>query len=257
MDQDDSGPSPTRTEVLGVPVDAINMDSALNMVRAMLAGDSPHLIFAVNPEKVIQAQDNPRLLAALKRASLLVPDGIGVVMAARLLHGIRMQRVPGSDLMPAICEVAAAAGHSAFLYGAKPGVADEAAALLQKRYPGLRIAGTQHGYIPEQETSALIQRINSSGAALLFVGLGSPRQEYWLDQYQNELQVQVCQGVGGTFDAICGNPKRAPRWLQRIYLEWLHRLILQPRRAGRQSALPQFVMKLIGTLVTRKNQDSG
>jgi N-acetylglucosaminyldiphosphoundecaprenol N-acetyl-beta-D-mannosaminyltransferase len=197
------------------------------------------------------ARENPELLAALQGASMLVPDGIGVVAAARLLHGVRMRRVPGSDLMPAICRLAASMGRSVFLYGAKPGVADEAAAILRQRYPGIEIAGTQHGYLPAEEMDALIERINSSGAAALFVGMGSPRQEFWLGQYRDRLKVRVCQGVGGTFDAICGNPKRAPKWVQRLHMEWLHRLVLQPKRAGRQSALPRFVRVTMAQLVSR------
>jgi len=243
--------TPKRTEVLGVPVDAVNMQSALVAVRTMLASDTNHLVFAVNPEKIMAAQENHGLRQALENASLLVPDGIGAVFAARLLHGIRMERVPGSDLMPAICELAASEGHSVFLFGAKPGVAAEAAGLLQKRYPKLWVADTQDGYVTEENTDALIERINSSGAAVLFVGLGSPRQELWLDRYRTRLATRVCQGVGGSFDAICGNPKRAPRIVQRLHLEWLHRLFLQPKRANRQSALPRFVRQVIKTALNR------
>jgi N-acetylglucosaminyldiphosphoundecaprenol N-acetyl-beta-D-mannosaminyltransferase len=241
-----------RTEVLGVPVDAVNMQSALDRVRMMFADTATHTIFAVNPEKVIAAQENPELLRALNNASLLVPDGIGVVFAARLLGKGRMERVPGSDLMPEICALAATEGYSVFLFGAKPGIADEAAAILQARYPGLRVAGTHHGYVPEGQTADLIRKINDSRADALFVGLGSPKQEFWLDQYRDHLDVRVCQGVGGTLDAICGNPKRAPRWVQRLYLEWLHRLLLQPRRARRQSVLPRFVRQVLERTLARK-----
>jgi len=242
-----------RTDVLGVPVDAVNMHTALQTARAMLASNRNHLVFAVNPEKIMAAQDNPALRQALEHAALLIPDGIGAVVAARILNGIRMERVPGSDLMPAICELAAAEGHSVFMFGAKPGVAAEAAGLLQVRYPALRIAGTQDGYVAEEDMDALVQRINSSGAAILFVGLGSPKQELWLDRYRTRLTTRVCQGVGGSFDAICGNPKRAPRIVQRLHLEWLHRLLLQPKRANRQSALPRFVRQVLKTALNRKS----
>ena len=234
-----------RTSVLGVPVDAVTMESALEQIRTMLAGEVTNLVLAVNPEKVMAAQKNPELLKVLGSASLLVPDGIGVVIAARILGGVSMKRVPGSDLMPEICGLAASEGHSVFLFGARPGVAAEAAELLRQRYPGLVIAGTQHGYVPEEEMGALVRAINDSGAAVLFVGLGSPRQELWLNKHRHMLKVRVCQGVGGSFDAICGNPKRAPRWAQRVHLEWLHRLVLQPRRADRQSALPRFIAAVL------------
>jgi N-acetylglucosaminyldiphosphoundecaprenol N-acetyl-beta-D-mannosaminyltransferase len=240
---------PNRINVLGVPVDAVNMQSAINHVESMLAGEKTHLIFAVNPEKVIAAQENPDLLRALEGASLLIPDGIGVVLAARLQGTASIGRVPGSDLMPEICALAARQKRSVFLYGAKPGVAAQAASLLQSRYPGLRIAGTEHGYIPAEHMEVTVEKINASGADVLFVGLGSPAQELWLHRRQHQLRARACQGVGGTFDAICGNPKRAPQILQSMHLEWLHRLILQPRRANRQSALPRFAAQLIRSIL--------
>lgn len=243
---------PQRTRILGVPVDAVDMESALQQVQRMMAGDDNNLVFAVNPEKVMAAQRDPGLLEALEQASMLVPDGIGVVLAARLLAGIRMKRVPGSDLMPEICRLAATRKQSVFLYGAKPGVAEQAARVLQSRYPGLTIAGTQHGYLADDEIDTFLQKINNSGASALFVGLGSPRQELWLTRFKSRLNVRICQGVGGTFDALCGNPKRAPRWVQSLYMEWLHRLVLQPNRAQRQSALPAYVMAVARELANRR-----
>lgn len=248
MDAGDYPVSLERVEILGVPVDAVDMKSALERIQSMLAGEGTHSIFAVNPEKVIAAQENPALLTALRGASLLVPDGIGVVFAAKLQRVSAMARVPGSDLMPAICELASQRGYSVFLYGAKPGVAAEAAKLLQARYPGLNVAGTQHGYVPVESTNETIDAINASGADVLFVGLGSPAQELWLHTNKHRLRVHACQGVGGTFDAICGNPKRAPRIIQRLHLEWLHRLILQPKRARRHSALPRFAAQVLKSI---------
>jgi N-acetylglucosaminyldiphosphoundecaprenol N-acetyl-beta-D-mannosaminyltransferase len=176
---------------------------------------------------------------------LLIPDGIGVVLATRLLRGIGMERVPGSDLMPSICGLAARDGHSVFLFGSREGVAASAATILQQRFPGLRVAGVQDGYVPEEGMPDLLRTINQSGAKVLFAGLGSPRQELWLARHRSQLSVRVCQGVGGSFDAICGNPKRAPQLVQNMHLEWLYRLALQPGRAGRQSALPRFVKEVL------------
>lgn len=255
----DAGPhpmTPQRTEVLGIPVDAVDMDSALATIRGMLGGTTNNLVFAVNPEKIMAAQENPELRRALEGASLLIPDGIGAVFAARLLHGIRMRRVPGSDLMPNICRLAADTGHSVFLFGAKPGVADEAVGILRQRFPALEVAGTQDGYVKNEDMDALIERINASGASVLFVGLGSPKQELWLHRYAGRLSTRVCQGVGGTFDALCGRPKRAPRIVQRLHLEWLHRLLLQPKRANRQSALPRFARSVF-TAVRVRSKRSG
>lgn len=243
---------PERTEVLGVPVDAVNMATTLQLIREMLASDHTHPVLAVNPEKVIAAQQDPVLLRVLQQASLVIPDGIGVVIAARLLQGVPMERVAGSDLMPAICRLAAEEGHSVFFYGAKPGVASRAAELLQQRYPGLQVGGVQHGYVPDEEMGQLLETINSSGAGVLFVGLGSPRQEYWMNKYRERLKVKVCQGVGGSFDAVCGNPRRAPKLFLRLNLEWLYRLVTQPQRLTRQTALPRFAAQVLRRTLSRK-----
>jgi N-acetylglucosaminyldiphosphoundecaprenol N-acetyl-beta-D-mannosaminyltransferase len=228
------------------------MQSVLENVRGMLASNTTHVIVAVNPEKVIAAQQNPGLLSALRNAALVIPDGIGVVAAARLLGKGHMARVPGSDLMPEICRLAAAEGNSVFLYGAKPEVVSQAAMLLQDRYPGLKVTGTQHGYVLEEDMHQLVDTINASGADILFVGLGSPRQELWMARYGERLCVRVCQGVGGTFDAICGYPRRAPQALQKLHLEWLYRLVSQRQRAHRQLALPRFASQVLRQLIMRK-----
>ena len=243
---------PERVDVLGVPVDAINMRSALELVRTILADNETHTILAVNPEKVIAAQKNPALLRALCSATLVIPDGIGVVIAARLLGKATMDRVPGSELMPELCRLAAMEGYRVFLYGAKPDIASQAAELLQERYPGLKVAGVQHGYVSEARMDQLVETINASGADILFVGLGSPRQEYWMERYRDHLTVKVCQGVGGTFDALCGNPRRAPRLFRRLHLEWLYRLMTQPRRLTRQTALPRFAAQVLWRAVSRR-----
>lgn len=254
MDQRSGPVNSIRTDILGVPVDAVNMRSALQIVRDMLASGKVNTIVAVNPEKVIAAQKNPELLRALQDASLLIPDGIGVVAAARLLHGARMERVAGSDLMPEICRLAATEGHSVFLYGAKPEIVSQAAKLLRKRYPGLEIAGTRHGYVADDDMDQLIETINRAEARVLFVGLGSPRQELWMSRNRDRLNVQICQGVGGSFDAICGNPRRAPKVMRKLNLEWLYRLVSQPKRAHRQLVLPKFAAQVFQRLIFRRQR---
>ncbi len=235
-----------RQRLLGAPFDLVNMETSLDCVRAMLDSDACHAVFAVNPEKVIACQKDKSLAAALDDATLVIPDGIGIVLASRLLKMGNPGRVAGADLMPKICELAANRGKSVFFFGAKPGVVDAAAKILCERYPRLSIAGTSDGYVQEEHYDRLVDRINESGAAVLFVGLGSPRQELWVQAHRDRLEtVRVCQGVGGTFDAICGDPPRAPGIVQRLYLEWLYRLITQPSRLMRQSALPRFVVQVV------------
>ena len=234
-----------RIEVLRVPVDAVNMQEALEAVETMLGGDRAEMVIAVNPEKIIKAQADPALLARLRNAGLLIPDGIGVVVAARILGLARMERVPGSELMPAICERAALKGYKVFLFGASPETNMRAVEVLHERYPGIQIVGHQDGYVKEQDMPELIERINASQAEILFIALGSPKQELWMEKYLPQLKVKVCQGVGGTFDVIAGHVKRAPLVFRKMHLEWLYRLAAQPNRLLRQTALPKFVLQVL------------
>jgi N-acetylglucosaminyldiphosphoundecaprenol N-acetyl-beta-D-mannosaminyltransferase len=203
------------------------------------------MVIAVNPEKVMKACKDPRMLDVLQMSGLLIPDGIGVVFAARVLGLGQMERVPGSDLMPAICERAARKGYKVFLYGASPEVNQEVVSILCARFPGIRIVGHQHGYVTEDQMPGLIERINASRAEVLFVALGSPRQEFWMKTYLPRLNVKVCQGVGGTFDVLSGRVRRAPAIFRKIHLEWLYRLGTNPGRVLRQFALPEFAFNVL------------
>lgn len=244
--------TPSQHAVLGVPVHRVSMPSALAYAGELLQHPGAKLVLAANPEKVIAARQDPDLLEALRTASLVVPDGIGVVMAARLTGGNGIQRVPGSELMPALCTLAAQEGHPVFLYGAKPDVVTRTAALLREQNPGLEIAGVQDGYLAEDDMPGLVDTINASGARILFVGLGSPRQELWMLRHYRALTgVRLIQGVGGTFDAICGHPPRAPALVRRMNLEWLYRLLSQPSRIRRQRALPVFVARVLQEILVR------
>jgi N-acetylglucosaminyldiphosphoundecaprenol N-acetyl-beta-D-mannosaminyltransferase len=242
---------PRRVNISGVPVDCIGWENALAHVDALIARGTPSAIFAVNPEKIVQCGRDPRLKRVLESASLLIPDGIGAVLAARLLHRARIARVPGCELMPALCAHAAARGRRVFLFGGAPGVADSAAAELVRRNPGLAVAGTQHGYVDAEGQAQLIARINALKPDMLFVALGSPRQEFWIAENLAKLDIKICQAVGGTFDVLAGRVKRAPRAFRAMQLEWLFRLLSQPRRALRQTSLPIFAGKVVGEYFAR------
>lgn len=247
--------TPKRIDVLGVPVDCVDMDMAMEHIARILKGDRAHAVIAVNPEKVIAAQSSARLLQALHGAGLLIPDGIGIVLAARLLHGARLRRVPGSELMPKICDYAARTGYAVFLFGASAEVNELASRELQRRYPGIEISGAEHGYLPAEDMPKLVERINASGAKILFVALGSPRQEDWMLKYLPALNVRVCQGVGGTFDVLAGRVSRAPPLFLKLNLEWLYRLLSNPGRLTRQTALPRFFFQTIKKRLTTPARD--
>ncbi|TKB82309.1 MAG: WecB/TagA/CpsF family glycosyltransferase, partial [Nitrospira sp.] len=222
----DSGPSmPRRTELLGVPVDCLTMTAALEWAEWQLTrGSVPKAVIAVNPEKVMKAWSNPVLGTQLAQAGLLLPDGIGVVMAARLLGIGRFERVPGSEFMPHLCALAAKHGARIFLFGAKPEVVEGVKDRLLHDHPGLAIVGTQHGFLAEAEMPRLIEQINRAKPDVLFLALGSPRQEQWMARYLPQVHVKICQGVGGTFDVLAGVVKRAPSAWRTLHLEWFYRL---------------------------------
>lgn len=232
-----------RVRVLGVPVDCVNWTSATSVAEALLSSATKvgQAVIAVNPEKVIAARNVPALLMQLERADLLLPDGIGVVIAARFSGGGDIERVPGSEFMPALCAIARNKGLSVYLYGGTESVNARAAARLCSEFPGLVVAGRSNGYVSPESMDSLVETINMSGASILFVALGSPRQELWISRYGSHLKVKICQGVGGTFDVIAGDVKRAPALFRRFHLEWLFRLLTNPARARRQASLPKFV----------------
>ncbi len=236
---------PKRVEVLGVPVDCVDMSGALAAVDAMVAGNRPATIVAVNPEKVMKAREDPALLGFLRGAELLIPDGIGVVLAVRILEHEQIERVPGSELMPEICARAVARGYTVFVFGAAQEVNQRAVDTLRRIYPGIQIVGSQHGYLSEAEMPGLISQINLCAPDVLFVALGSPRQEAWLERYVPQLRVKVCQGVGGTLDVLAGTVKRAPLLFRRLHLEWFYRLVTNPSRAARQAVLPGFAYQVV------------
>lgn len=238
-----------RLNILNVWVDPVDMNGALERVERFIEeGDRPHSLFAVNPEKNFSVPRDPQLHRVFRDADLLIPDGIGVVMAARILYRVRMARVPGVEMMEEICRLSAQKGYKVFIYGAKEEVNARSVEILQKRYPSLEIVGRANGFVASEEMPTLIDQINASGAQVLFLALGSPRQENWYAKYADRLQtVRVCQGIGGTLDTIAGTVKRAPQFWCRHNLEWLYRLLAEPQRIARQKVLPVFAYRVLRT----------
>jgi len=239
--------TPRRLKILSVWVDAVSRSEAVEQVQSMLRhGKRAQTILACNPEKNFSVTADPVLHRVFRSADLLLPDGIGMVAAAWLLHGVRLERVPGSEFIFDICRLAGAEGHRVFIYGSREGVNQVACRKLEERFPGLLIAGRSHGYVSHKDMDALIDAINAAKAAILFVALGSPRQELWMAQYAERLTtVKVCQGIGGTLDTIAGTVRRAPAFWRRHNLEWLYRLLKEPSRIKRQKVLPLFAFRVI------------
>ena len=236
-----------RLKILNIWVDPVNKEEAIQRVRWFIERQSgPHSIFAANPEKNYSIPKDPLLYETFKNADLLIPDGIGMVMAARILYGARLARIPGVELMDNICELAAQERKKIFIYGAIEEVNKSAVEELKRKYPGIDIAGRSNGFVTEDKMSELIDRINESKAEILFLALGSPMQEKWFAAHKHDLvNVRVCQGIGGSLDTIVGNVKRAPQFWQKHSAEWLYRLISEPKRMKRQKVLPVFVIMVL------------
>jgi len=212
---------------------------ACQCVREMVALKRKCFCVAVNPEKIYRAQKDPDLRRLLEQVDVGICDGIGVSIAARLLLGRAVRRCTGIDLFLELVGMAAENGLKVFLLGAKQESLDGACANLLQRYPSLRIAGRQNGYF--QDARAVVERINASGPDLLFVAMGSPRQEQWIAEHRQAIQARFCMGVGGSFDVVSGRVKRAPRLFQRTGTEFLYRLLAGPWRWKRQVVLPLFL----------------
>jgi len=226
-------------DLAGIKVDNVTLEEAAARVEMLIATNKPQLIATPNPEMIVASQTDAELKAILNGAALRVPDGISMVVVARILGTPLQERVSGIDLMLKLAEISAEKGYKVFLAGSAAGVADEAARQLKKRFPSLQVVGTYHGYFGGDD-SELLKLILDAGPDLLFVGLGAGRQEKWLDRHLAELKC-VGMGIGGSLDVISGRKKRAPRWTQVLYIEWLYRLVTEPQRWKRQLALPQFL----------------
>nr|WP_204989808.1 WecB/TagA/CpsF family glycosyltransferase [Sporohalobacter salinus] len=226
------------------------MDTAVSKIDKLIEnkGDSS-LVVTPNSEMIVMAQKDLGFRNILNQADLTVPDGIGVVWAARLLGAYLPERVTGIDLMSHIFELADKKDYRIYFLGGKPGVTKQAKRRILSKYPELKIIGDHHGYLDKKREINVIEEINSLQPDLLFVGMGVPLQEKWLAKNLSSLQVSVGIGVGGSFDVLAGQKERAPVWVQRLGLEWLYRLLQEPERLIRILSLPKFVYLVIKRMI--------
>ena len=233
-----------RTEIMGVGFDDLTLDEAAEAAAEMIAEGGFHYVVTPNPELVDRARREADFQRALNGADLVLPDGIGVVYAARILGRALKGRCPGIDFAGKLMEYMARSGLRLYLLGAKPGVAAAAAARLEVRYPGLVICGTHDGYF--KEDGPVVEAIRSAGADVVFVCLGAPKQEYWMVKNGPATGARLMAGLGGSLDVFAGVVERAPEAWQRLGLEWLYRLTREPKRIGRMARLPLFLVAALG-----------
>lgn len=230
-----------RIHILGIPVDSLTMEETIVTVEKAIENGNKTRIITANAEMIMQAQDHGGLRNCLEKATLVVPDGAGVVWAAKEIGSMIPERVAGIDLAKNLMQMSAQKGFGVYFFGAAPGIAQLAAENIRKSFPELSISGIRDGFYSEADEDQIIKEINDSGAKLLFVALGSPKQELWLEKYRDSLSPMLHMGVGGSFDVFAGKVDRAPKWMQKNSLEWLYRALGQPSRWKRLLALPKFV----------------
>ena len=235
---------PKSADVLGVRVDCVTMNETLERCAQFLDTAGHHQVATLNPEFVMLAQRDARFRALVREASLVVPDGAGIVWALRRQGITNVERVTGIDLMREICAQAAISQVPVFLLGAGPGIAARAAEVLQRQFPGLVVAGTAVGAPDPDQASTLCAQVRDSGADIVFVAFGCPAQDFWIQDYQEETGARLAMGVGGSFDYLSGKVARAPLWMRRMNLEWFYRLVRQPWRWRRQRALVSYLWKV-------------
>ncbi|HEY6331605.1 MAG TPA: WecB/TagA/CpsF family glycosyltransferase [Blastocatellia bacterium] len=227
-------PRRDRVIVTGVGVDDLTVDETLAAIRAMTEEPGFHYLAAVNAAKMVAAGKDPSLKQILDSADIVAADGMSIVWASRILGRPLRERVTGIDMLARLLELAESAGLSVFFLGAKQEAIAAAVREYRATYPRLQVAGYRNGYFGERESKAIAEEIKQTGAELLFVGMGSPAQERWIAQYGAESGVRFAMGVGGSFDHVTGAVPRAPLWMQRAGMEWLHRLMREPRRMWRR-----------------------
>jgi len=231
-----------RLKLLGVPVDTLTMPEALARMEEFIHSRMPHHIFTADASGIMRTQEEPELLAIVRQADLVTPDGAGALIAANL-QGVRLpERVSGVDLVDRLSRLSAEKGYRIYLFGAAEEVADAAAEVLKSRYPQLVIAGTRNGFFSADDEETIVREIAAAKPDILFVALGIPKQEMFIRRHFAALGVPVMIGVGGSFDVISGRLQRAPHWMQRLGLEWLYRLIQEPARLPRAAVLPRFIV---------------
>ena len=239
-----------RIDVLGVGFDNLTLEEAAQAGAGFVKGDGFHYAVTPNPEFILAARKDPAFRQVLLDADLVLPDGIGVIYSAKLLGRPLKGRAPGIEFAQQLIAWMAKNGKRLFLLGAKPGVAELAAANLKAKYPGLIVCGTHDGYFQEDEP--VVEAIRAAAADVVFVCLGAPKQEFWMAKNGPASGAHLMVGLGGSLDVFAGVVDRAPEGFQKLGLEWLYRLMKEPKRFGRMAKLPLVLVYALGSRIGGK-----
>ncbi|MFY9173732.1 MAG: WecB/TagA/CpsF family glycosyltransferase [Peptococcia bacterium] len=240
--------------ILGIPVAKMTMAEVLDWIRIMVEqGKSRHVVTA-NAEIIHKANREPEFFRMINKADLITADGSGVIWAAKLLGNPLPERVTGIDLVQQLFNLAEAKGWKLYFLGAAPEVVEKAVLATLSKHPLLQIAGYRDGYYSQEEIQDVVENIAQSKPDILLVGMGAPRQEIFIQEHLSQLNATIAIGVGGSFDVLAGKVNRAPKWMQKAGLEWLYRLSKEPKRFWRMTALPRFVIKILGQKLFSKKR---
>lgn len=236
-----------RINILGVPVDMIDKDAAFAAFEEEFPKPGLTMIVTPNSEIVQRASKDAELRALIASADIIIPDGVGLVYASRIIGQPLHERVTGIDFLESVIAWLEKNGKSIYFFGSKPGIAEAAADSIGQKYPDLIVAGTHNGYFSPAEEPGIVEEINASGADFLCVALGAPKQEKFISDHRHELKANAAIGVGGSLDVWAGTLRRAPEFYRKHGLEWLYRLIQEPSRIKRVSALPVFMLRVMAS----------
>lgn len=242
-----------KIQILGVPIDKVDMKEAVKRATDAIEDNRKFFIVTPNSEIVVEANKNEELLSIIKKADLVVPDGIGLVIGSKIIGKPLSERVTGIDLMEQLLKYADKNFKSVYLIGGKEGIASDAGINIKKKYPNIKIAGTHHGYFSgihtgkpgHSDEEEVIEHIIKADADMVFVALGALKQERFINTYINRLSGRLFMGVGGSLDVYSGTVKRAPVIYQKLGIEWLYRLIKEPFRIKRMMSLPVFLVNVL------------
>ena len=236
-----------RVNILGVPVDMVDRGQAMQIFEESFPQPGVTMIVTPNSEIVQRASKEDELRQLISSADLIIPDGVGLVYASKIIGCPLSERVTGIDFLESIITYLEKNGKSIYFFGSKPGVAEAAADRIKEKYPKLIVAGTHDGYFKPEEEAGIVKEINDSSTDFLCVALGAPKQERFIHDHRSELKVSGAIGVGGSLDVWAGTLKRAPEFYRKHGFEWLYRLIQEPSRYKRMLALPVFMLRVIFT----------
>ena len=245
-----------KINIRGVNFDNVTPDEAIKAAEGYIERGEQCVVFTPNSEIVQMAIENEDFKNLINSAELIIPDGAGVVLASKILKKPLKGKVAGCEFAETLVKNSAEGKYKIFFYGSKPttdeglSVAELANKKMGERY-GFEASGTSHGYVKPDGYDELIEKINNSGADILFVCLGVPMQEKWIYENRNKLNCKLIVGLGGTLDVFAGTVKRAPKAFVKLNLEWFYRLLKEPRRIGRMMKLPKFIF---GTIISKKEK---